>query len=446
MALILPSSSAPRPSSNASPNASARSDAPAEDGASSFGAALSRSLAPADKAADKTSDKVSSKTAPEKRLADKARTGVEDLINAMALGLVPLECRVVKAVPNGGAAATVATAVSTATAGAAASASTLAASAAVAAALNGDTARQDAMAPALAAAVAPAAGTTSTTGTAGAKDAGLNALTTVAENATLALTPGASASQNAAPDSGLGGQSEKRDSQDAIELTGMRAVKEAAFDLSAVQARSAAKISADLSAPASDSAAIRVVSSPAPDVATTGADVALPGANLLAPLPGTVALASTAAPDSASTASLAPDVGSSEWGKALGQQVVHMGKAGQPLAELQLNPPGLGPLKVTLSMNDQQMQASFVSAHASVRTAIEAALPQLRSTLADSGISLGNTSVSPESQQQQAFTDRSSEQGSQRSLRTSAPDAPALAAHLAAPPPRRSASSVDIYA
>jgi flagellar hook-length control protein FliK len=464
MSLILPSSGAPRPSANPTPNASngpVRGDAPAEDGAGSFGAALSRSLEPAGKIADKDGEKA----APAKRQADKAKTGVEDLINAMALGLVPLESRIVKAVPNGGAAAaTVTTAALTATAGAttadaAARANTLAASAAAtlagestaapdgpatAAALNTDTARQSTLAPALAAPLTPAASAT------GAKTTGPSALTAVADSATLALTPGVVAGQNAAPESGLGGQSEKRDSQGAMALTGMRAVKDASVDLSAVQARGATKIPADLSAPASDSAAISVVSSQAPDEATASADVALPGAALLAPPPGAAALANAAAPEATSTASLAPDVGSSEWGKALGQQIVHMGKAGQPLAELQLNPPGLGPLKVTLSMNDQQMQASFVSAHASVRVAIEAALPQLRSTLADSGISLGNTSVSSDSQQQ-AFADRPGGQASPRSYRNSSvPDAPALAARLvAAPRPDRigrGGSSVDIYA
>jgi flagellar hook-length control protein FliK len=462
MSLILASSSAPRPSANPTPNASARSDAPAEDAAGSFGAALSRSLEPAGKIADKDGDKAT----PAKRQADRAKTGVEDLINAMAIGLVPLESRVVKAVPNGGAAAAAVTTALTATAGATSAgaamrASTLAASAAaalaglsttaasdgpaIAATLTTDTARQSTLAPALAAPLAPAASAT------GAKANEPSALTAVADSATIALSTGVSASQNAAPESGLGGQSNQRDSQGAIELTGMRAVKEAAVDLSAVQARGAAKISVDLSAPASDSAAISVVSSQAPDLATASADVALPGATLLAPSSGAVALAGAAAPEAASTASLAPDVGSSEWGKSLGQQIVHMGKAGQQLAELQLNPPGLGPLKVTLSMNDQQMQASFVSAHASVRVAIEAALPQLRSTLADSGISLGNTSVSAESQQQQAFTDRSGEQASQRSLRpVSALNDPTQATRLAAAslPQRsgRSAGSVDIYA
>jgi flagellar hook-length control protein FliK len=449
MSLILPSSSAPRPSANPAPNASARGDVPAEDGAGSFGAALSRSLQPAGETAGKTEDKDSSKAAPAKRQADKAKTGVEDLINAMAIGLVPLESRIVKAVTT---VALTATADAT-TADATVRANTLAASAtaalagllttaaaasdgpATAAALNTDTARQTLLAPALSAAVAPAAGAS---GTSSAKATGPSALTAVAESATLALTPGVAASQNASPENGLESQSENSHTQGALELAGMRALKDAAVDLSADQARGA-----------SESAAINVVSSQAPDLATASTDATLQSATLLAPLPGATALANAAAPEAASTASLAPDVGSSEWGKSLGQQIVHMGKAGQPMAELQLNPPGLGPLKVTLSMNDQQMQASFVSAHASVRVAIEAALPQLRSTLADSGISLGNTSVSAQSQQQQAFADQPGEQASPRSYRNnSVPDAPALAARPAEPQAqqRLSASSVDLYA
>jgi len=117
--------------------------------------------------------------------------------------------------------------------------------------------------------------------------------------------------------------------------------------------------------------------------------------------PGSLAVPS--APTPMASVLLAPDVGSSEWGKALGQQVIHLSAADRQMAELQLNPPGLGPLKVTLSMSDQQMHAAFVSAHSSVRTAVEAALPQLRALLAESGISLGQTSVGAESQSQTAF-------------------------------------------
>ncbi|MDH6591103.1 flagellar hook-length control protein FliK [Variovorax sp. TBS-050B] len=96
------------------------------------------------------------------------------------------------------------------------------------------------------------------------------------------------------------------------------------------------------------------------------------------------------------TLSVEPSVGSEAWGKAIGQQMLRMSAAGYQVAELNLNPAGLGPLKVTLSLADNQAQAMFVSAHESVRRAVEAALPQLRSSMADSGISLGNASVGAE--------------------------------------------------
>ncbi|NDP63940.1 flagellar hook-length control protein FliK [Polaromonas sp.] len=122
-------------------------------------------------------------------------------------------------------------------------------------------------------------------------------------------------------------------------------------------------------------------------------------------------LATPNAPAPVASALLTPDVGSIEWGKALGHQIIHLSAADRQVAELQLNPPGLGPLKVTLSMNDQQMQAAFVSAHSSVRVAVEAALPQLRALLAESGISLGQTSVGAESQPQTAFSNNQGDSG-----------------------------------
>jgi flagellar hook-length control protein FliK len=152
----------------------------------------------------------------------------------------------------------------------------------------------------------------------------------------------------------------------------------------------------------------------------------------------------------ASAPALAPEVGNSEWGKALGQQVVQMGTAGHQVAELQLNPPGLGPLKITLSMNDHQLQAMFSSAHASVRAAVEAALPQLRATLAESGLSLGNTSVGAETQQQSAFSngqDRQPERASYYRQAEMADTAAAFALRNAAEPVRTLGGlRIDTYA
>lgn len=111
-----------------------------------------------------------------------------------------------------------------------------------------------------------------------------------------------------------------------------------------------------------------------------------------------------------STLSVAPRVGSAEWGGAVGEKVLWMANQSRQVAELHLNPPNLGPLEVRLTINGDQAGAMFVSHHAAVRDAIEAALPRLREMLADNGIMLGNTTVGSESfnQQQQAFDRRGS--------------------------------------
>ena len=155
------------------------------------------------------------------------------------------------------------------------------------------------------------------------------------------------------------------------------------------------------------------------------------------------------APIPAANPASIPEVGSPEWGKTLGHYVIRMGSAGHQVAELQLNPPGLGPLKITLSINDHQIQAMFLSGHSSVRAAVEAALPQLRATLADSGISLGNTSVGAESQQQSAFANG---QGGQPARGSNHPVAladtgPPLPARTATEPARRNnGMRIDVYA
>lgn len=105
---------------------------------------------------------------------------------------------------------------------------------------------------------------------------------------------------------------------------------------------------------------------------------------------------------------IAQPVGSPGWGGALADKVTWMSSQGNHVAELHLNPPNLGPLEVQLTVVNDQASAVFVSPHATVRDAIEAAMPKLRDMLADSGIMLGNTMVGAESfqqqqQQQQAF-------------------------------------------
>lgn len=89
-------------------------------------------------------------------------------------------------------------------------------------------------------------------------------------------------------------------------------------------------------------------------------------------------------------------VGHAQWGDDLGRQMVVMSNNLQQnshTAELRLDPPDLGPLRVTITLSDGVAQASFVSSHAAVRQAVESALPQLQQALSQAGISLGQTSV-----------------------------------------------------
>ncbi|MXN74198.1 flagellar hook-length control protein FliK [Burkholderia sp. 4701] len=91
---------------------------------------------------------------------------------------------------------------------------------------------------------------------------------------------------------------------------------------------------------------------------------------------------------------LAPHVGTADWTDALSQKVVFLSNAHQQSAELTLNPPDLGPLQVVLRVADNHAHALFVSQHAQVRDAVEAALPKLRDAMEAGGLGLGSATVS----------------------------------------------------
>lgn len=82
------------------------------------------------------------------------------------------------------------------------------------------------------------------------------------------------------------------------------------------------------------------------------------------------------------------------WASETTQRLVWVAGHGETKAELQLTPPSLGKLEVTLQLNNDQLTAHFVAASQAARDALEHALPQLREQLAQSGLSLGQTSVS----------------------------------------------------
>jgi flagellar hook-length control protein FliK len=134
--------------------------------------------------------------------------------------------------------------------------------------------------------------------------------------------------------------------------------------------------------------------------ATKPAGASAMGAQAPSPLTPVVAqptlqVPATAAVAAGSTAAAAvqPPVGSPAWGQAMSQQVLIAVQGQQQIATLHLNPPQLGPLAVHLQVQEGQVQAQFISPHAAVRQAVEAALPQLHDMFGNAGLTLLQTSV-----------------------------------------------------
>jgi flagellar hook-length control protein FliK len=90
---------------------------------------------------------------------------------------------------------------------------------------------------------------------------------------------------------------------------------------------------------------------------------------------------------------LTPPVGSQDWDQAVGQKVVWMAAGGMQSASLTLNPPDLGPLQVVLHVNNDQADATFITAQPEVKQALEAAMPKLREMMDAAGIQLGQATV-----------------------------------------------------
>jgi|GEM_PF-2336932 len=109
-----------------------------------------------------------------------------------------------------------------------------------------------------------------------------------------------------------------------------------------------------------------------------------------------------AAHGSAANSSLRIDtpLGQSGWHDELGQKLTWMVGNNRQQADLVLNPPHLGRVEVSLTMNGDQATAVFTSSNPAVRDALEASLQRLREVLADAGVSLGQAQVGSESPNQ----------------------------------------------
>lgn len=94
--------------------------------------------------------------------------------------------------------------------------------------------------------------------------------------------------------------------------------------------------------------------------------------------------------------------GHESWRTELGNTLTWMATAQRQQADLVLNPPQLGRVEVSLTINGDQASAVFGSPSAAVREMIEDSLPRLREILAGAGINLGEAQVGGESRDRAA--------------------------------------------
>ncbi|MEI9741178.1 flagellar hook length control protein FliK [Enterobacter ludwigii] len=146
---------------------------------------------------------------------------------------------------------------------------------------------------------------------------------------------------------------------------------------------------------------------------------------------------------------LSQPLGTQEWQQSLSQHITLFTKQGQQTAELRLHPEDLGQVQITLKLDDNQAQLQMVSAHSHVRAALEAALPVLRTSLAESGIQLAQSSVSSESFAGQQQSSSQQQQQASRSGNTGGFNKESdelLPAPAALQSAARGNSAVDIFA
>lgn len=150
----------------------------------------------------------------------------------------------------------------------------------------------------------------------------------------------------------------------------------------AQQAQPAPNAEAAAAARPAESAAMMLVQAPAapisagpPDVAAAVHQAALPSRPLDAPFGGDLAA-----------------------------EVRVMLNGGMQRAELSLNPPELGPVRIELTLTAQTADINLMAAHSMTREGLSLALPELRQMLAGQGLSLGHAGVSS-GQQGQAFAE-----------------------------------------
>ncbi|MFT5721068.1 MAG: flagellar hook-length control protein FliK [Motiliproteus sp.] len=149
-------------------------------------------------------------------------------------------------------------------------------------------------------------------------------------------------------------------------------------------------------------------------VAERGEAVALSAANQsasLAQLQQAYQATSAATSTTAAQPGFGQRFGSPAWTSAASERISMMAGQNISTAELRLDPPELGSLRIRLTLQGDQASLSFASPHAHVREALEQQMPRLREMLAEGGLQLGQADVSDQSQSQSASDDSQADTG-----------------------------------
>lgn len=104
-------------------------------------------------------------------------------------------------------------------------------------------------------------------------------------------------------------------------------------------------------------------------------------------------------------------VGQNNWAESVFDRVAWLTGQNNKSAQIQLNPPELGPLEVKVKINNDQAHVQFSTSHGAVKEALETAETKLREMLESHGLSLANMNVADGTAEQQQAEGDENEDG-----------------------------------
>ena len=149
---------------------------------------------------------------------------------------------------------------------------------------------------------------------------------------------------------------------------------------------------------------VKVTAAPVPPAnggsSAASVDTQSSGTDGLTPDPGLLSIDFNPTHAPAESPAAAPQVqspvGANGWTEEVGAHVIFMAHQGVSAASLRLQPEHLGPLQVKISVHDSTASVWFGANEPETRTALQAALPQLKEMFAAQGMTLADASVSRE--------------------------------------------------